>query len=150
MFWFMCVNFNLLKMKKIIYLISAAMLLTLSVSAQHAIRANHAINHIGQKVVVVDSIYDIKIYNDTTAVIDLGGLGDKAALNVVFNFTSKQKFNPEVFKTLKDSMIEVTGSVVLIADQPAIVVKNRDNLYFFSDGINQNLPSLSQLPYKKD
>jgi len=119
-------------MKKIIYLISAAMLSTLSVSAQHAIRANHAINHVGQKVVVVDSIYDIKIYNDTTAV------------------KSKQKFNPELLETLRESLVEVTGNVVLIADQPAIVVKNRDNLYFFSDSINQNLSSISQLPYKKD
>jgi hypothetical protein len=137
-------------MKKIIYFISAAMLLTLSVSAQHAIRANHAINHVGQKVVVVDSIYDIKIYNDTTAVVDLGGLGDKAALNVVFNFTSKQKFNPELLETLRESLVEVTGNVVLIADQPAIVVKNRNNLYFFSDSINQNLSTISQLPYNKD
>ena len=126
------------------------MLSTLSVSAQHAIRANHAINHVGQKVVVVDSIYDIKIYNDTTAVVDLGGLGDKAALNVIFNFKSKQKFIPELLETLRESLVEVTGNVVLIADQPAIVVKNRDNLYFFSDSINQNLSSISQLPYKKD
>jgi hypothetical protein len=137
-------------MKKIVYLISAALLLSLSVSAQHAIRASHAINHVGQNVVVVDSIYDIKIYNDSTAVIDLGGLGDKAVLNVVFNFKSKQKFNPDQFKTLNESLIEVTGNVVLIADQPAIVVGNRDDLYFFSDNADQNKAALTQIFYKKN
>ena len=137
-------------MKKIIYFLPAALLLSLSVSAQHAIRASRVSNHVGEKVVVVDSIYDIKIYNDTTAVIDLGGPGNKAPLNVVFNFKSKQKFNPDLFKTLKESLIEVTGNVVLIADQPAIVVTDKENLYFFSNSVNQNWQVLSQVLYKKN
>ena len=126
------------------------MLLSLSVSAQHAIRASHAVNHVGQNVVVVDSIYDIKIYNDSTAVIDLGGLNDKAPLNVVFNFKTKQKFNPELYKSLKESIVEVRGNVVLVAEQPTIVVTNKENLYFFANSVNPNKSVLTQISYKKN
>ncbi|HEY4325252.1 MAG TPA: hypothetical protein VGN20_14740 [Mucilaginibacter sp.] len=136
-------------MKKAIYFLSAALLVSLNVSAQHAIRANRVSNHVGEKVVVVDSIYDIKIYNDTTAVLDLGGPAAKAPLNVVFNFKSKQNFNPDLFQSLKESLIEVTGDVVLIAQQPAIVVTNKDNLYFFSNSVNQNWQVLSQVLIKR-
>jgi hypothetical protein len=137
-------------MKKIVYLVSAIIILSLSASAQHAFRANHAINHIGQQVVVVDSIKDINIYNDSTAVIALGGKDTKEFLNVVFNFNSRLKFDPTLLATLKDSLMEVNGFVVLIAGKPAIVVTDNEKLYFFSNHINQNWLVTSQLSYKKN
>jgi hypothetical protein len=143
-------GFYPLNMKKIIYLSFFAMLLSLSVSAQHAIRANHVINHIGQQVVVVDSIYNIKIYNDSTAVMVLGENGTKTPVNVVFNFNSKLKFDPDMLKTLKGSIVEVSGMPVLISNEPTIVLTERKNVYFFSSSANQNWSVLSQLSYKKN
>ena len=137
-------------MKKIIYLVTVIIFLSLSVSAQHAIRASHAINHIGQQIVVVDSINNINIYNDSTAVIALGGKSDKEYLQVVFNFNSRLKFDPSFLATLKESLLEVNGFVVLIAGKPAIVVTDNEKLYFFSNHINQNWLVTSQLPYKKN
>ncbi len=137
-------------MKKIVYLVSVIILSSLSASAQHAFRANHAINHIGQQVVVVDSIKDINIYNDSTAVIGLGGKSDKECLQVVFNFNSRLKFDPALLATLKESLLEVNGFVVLIAGKAAIVVTDNDKLYFFSNRIHQNGLITSQLSYKKN
>lgn len=136
-------------MKKTIYLIFGALLLSLSVSAQHAIRANHVINHIGQQVVVVDSIYDIKIYNDSTAVMALGKNGTKTPVNVELNFSSKLRIDPVLLKSFKESIVEVSGLVVLISNQPTIVITEKKNVYFFSNSTDQNWSVLSQLSYKK-
>jgi hypothetical protein len=136
-------------MKKILLSIAAAMLMAVSVSAQHAIRANHVINHIGEKVVVVDSIYNVKMFNDSTAVISIGAKGDMSPLNVVLNLGSKSTFSPGLLKSCCTSIVEVTGVVSLQSDQLSIVVTDKKDLYFYSNNINQSWLEVSQLPYKK-
>jgi|GEM_PF-3051211 len=136
-------------MKKILLSVAAAMLMALSVSAQHAIRANHVINHIGEKVVVVDSIYNVKMFNDSTAVISIGAKGDMLPLNVVLNLGSKSTFNTGLLKSCCTSIVEVTGVVSLQSDQLSIVVTDKKDLYFYSTNINQSWLEVSQLPYKK-
>jgi hypothetical protein len=138
-----------LKMKKILLSAAVAMLFVISVSAQHAIRANHVINHIGENVVVVDSIYSVKMFNDSTAVISLGSKSDMLPLNVVFNLGPKSTFNPDILKSCCSSIVEVTGLVSLQPDQLSIVVTDKKNLYFYSNNINQSWLELSQLSYKK-
>ena len=137
-------------MKKLALLVSCISLLALSSSAQTSIKANGAIGHIGEQVVVVDSIYNIRVYNDSTAVADLGGKNNKAELNVVLNFKSKFKFDAASLKTFKKSKVAISGYVVLIADQPAIVVTDKQNLSFLSNKVNQRWVVMAELPAKKN
>jgi hypothetical protein len=132
-------------MNKVIILISSFILLGLAVSAQHCIRANHAINHIGQQAVIADSIYNVKVYNDSTALIGLGGKGSKAQLNILLNFHSKSGLTTILSKSLNESLLEATGSVILVDDQPTIVITDTNKLYFYSKNINQRWLALSQL-----
>ena len=136
-------------MKKLALLILCISVFSLSSSAQNSIKANSAIGHIGEQVVVVDSIYNIRVYNDSTAVADLGGKNKKAELNVVLNFGSNFKFDSATLKTFKKSKIAISGYVVLIADQPAIVITDKQNLSFLSSKINQKWTVMAQLPAKK-
>ena len=130
-------------------IITVCILSITTANAQHAIRAARAINHAGQQVVVVDSIYDIKIYNDSTAVMDLGAKGDKATLNVVMNFSSKSGFNPETLRTFKQSLIEVSGLVLVVEDQPTMIIQDKEKIAFFSSSTNQTWLALSNANYKR-
>ena len=132
----------------LVSMITVCVLTIGTAKAQHAIRAARAINHAGQQVVVVDSIYDIKIYNDSTAVMDLGAKGDKATLNIVMNFNSKSRFDPETLKTFKQSLIEVTGLVVVVDDQPTMIIQDKEKIAFFSSSANQTWLALSNVSYR--
>ncbi len=136
-------------MKKLLILGFFVSMFIFNASAQAPIKANTALGHIGEQVTVVDSIYNIKVYNDSTAVADLGGKNEKAELNVVLNFKSDFKFDAQTLKTLKQSKIAVSGYVVLVADQPAILVTDKQNLSFLSDKVNQKWAVTAQLSAKK-
>ena len=137
-------------MKKVILLITCATLAAVNVFAQQVIKANNATNHIGEQVVIVDSIYNIKIYNDSTAVIDLGGKNMKASLNVVFDFNTKCKFDAKFVKDFKESKIVVSGYVVLVDGQPAIVVTEKEKLKFLSSSADQKWLAMSKVPYDRN
>jgi hypothetical protein len=128
---------NSLKMKKLILLLTCAGMLAFSAKAQHLIKATNAMSHIGEQVSIVDSVYAIKVYNDSTAVVDMGGKNNKAALNVVFDFDSNFKFDASILKSFKKSKIGISGFVVLIDNQPAIVLTDKQNLTFVSKVANQ-------------
>jgi 5'(3')-deoxyribonucleotidase len=123
-------------------------MLGMSVFAQQVIKANTAINHIGEEVIVADTVYNIKAYNDSTAVIDLGGKNLKAPINVILNFNSKVKLEPKFFKSLKDARIAVTGFVVLVDDAPAIILTKKDQLRVLSNGVNRRWLSFSVVSHK--
>lgn len=124
-------------MKKFSLLLTCVGMLVFSAKAQHIIKASNAISHIGEQVSIVDSVYSIRVYNDSTAVVDMGGKNSKAALNVVFDFDSNFKFDASMLKSFKKSKIGVNGYVVLIDNQPAIVLTDKQNLKFVSKAINQ-------------
>ena len=137
-------------MKKVILLLTCAALTVVNVFAQQVIKANNATNHIGEQVVIVDSICNIKIYNDSTAVIDLGGKDMKACLNIVFDFNSKCKFDAKFVKDFKESKIVVSGYVVLVDGQPAIVVTEKEKLKFLSSTADQKWLAMSNIPYDRN
>jgi len=124
-------------MKKITLLFASISIAALSASAQNVIKANNAKNHIGEQVSIVDNVYKVTVYNDSTAVVDMGGKNKKATLNVVFNFDSKFKFDAEMMKSFKKSKIAVNGFVVLVEGQPAIVLTDKQNLRFVSKPVDQ-------------
>jgi hypothetical protein len=132
-------------MKKILLPFPFAILFFINANAQHAIRANRAANHIGEKMVVIDSIYAVNIYSDSTATIDLGKNGNQTAMKVLFNF----KLDKDYLRMINHSVLEVTGVTRLILNQPAIIVNDKSDLYFFSQGVSQKLTALSQAPDKK-
>jgi hypothetical protein len=137
-------------MKKIILLFACISVAILNASAQSTIKASSAGNYIGQQVSVEDSVYQIKVYNDSTAVVDLGGKKDKAALNVVFDFDSKFRFDGSALKSFKKSRISVTGFVVLVDNQPTIVLTDKQNLRFLPKPIHQKWLAISWIPYQKE
>jgi hypothetical protein len=124
-------------MKKIFVLFACLSIAALSASAQTVIKANNAKNHIGEQVSIVDNVYHVTVYNDSTAVVDMGGKNKKATLNVVFNFDSNFKFDAAMMKSLKKSKIAINGFVVLVDGQPAIVLTDKQNLKFVSKPAEQ-------------
>jgi hypothetical protein len=124
-------------MKKMILLLACVSIAALSASAQNVIKANNAKNHIGEQVSIVDNVYNVTVYNDSTAVIDMGGKNKKATLNVVFNFDSNFKFDAAMMKSFKKSKIAINGFMVLVEGQPAIVLTDKQNLRFISKPVDQ-------------
>jgi hypothetical protein len=122
----------------------------MNVFSQQTISATNAVNHIGEEVVVADAVYNIKAYNDSTAVIDLGGKDLKAPLNVVLCFNSKISPNSKFFKNFKDARIAVTGLIVLVDDQPAILVTEKQKLKFLSGEVNKKWLAFSAISTKAD
>ena len=137
-------------MKKIILLFSCISMAILSASAQNTIKANSAISHIGEQVTVVDSVYSVKVYNDSTAVVDLGGKNNKSEMSVVFNFNSDFKFDATMLKSLKKSKIEITGFVFLVDNQPSMILTDRQNLKFLPKTGNQKWVAITRLPNKNE
>jgi hypothetical protein len=135
-------------MKRTTFLISCLTMLGMNVFAQQVIKASNAINHLGEQVIVADTVYNIKTYNDTTAVIDLGGKNLKASINIILNFNSKARVDSKYFKNLKDARIAVTGLVVLVDDQPAIILSEKEKLRVLSNGINRRWLSFSVISHK--
>jgi len=137
-------------MKKIILLASCISTVIFSASAQNIITANSAIHHIGEQVRIVDNVYSIKVYNDSTAVISLGRKNDKTALNVVFDFDSNFKFDADMLASFKQSKIAISGFVVLVDKKPTIVLTQKQNLRYLSETINQIWLAICQLPNEKE
>ena len=137
-------------MKKVVLLFTFISMAFLSASAQNVINANSAGSHVGEQVNVLDSVYNIKVYNDSTAVVDLGGKNNKSAMNVVFDFNSGFKFDAAMLKAFKKSKIAISGFVVMVDNQPAIVMTDKKNLKFLSKTVNQKWLAMSQLPEKKE
>ncbi|HEY2581574.1 MAG TPA: hypothetical protein VGI43_07200 [Mucilaginibacter sp.] len=136
-------------MKRASFLISCLTLLTINAFAQQTISATNAVKHIGEQVIVADAVYNIKAYNDSTAVIDLGGKDLKAPLNVVLSFNSKVSFDYKFLKNFKDARIAVTGFIVLVDNQPAIVLTEKQKLKFLSGEVNKKWLALSAISPKE-
>jgi hypothetical protein len=121
----------------------------MNVFAQRTISATNAVKHVGEQVIVADTVYNIKAYNDSTAVIDLGGKDLKAPLNVVLSFNSKVSVDAKFLKNFKDARIVVTGFVVLVENQPAIVLTEKQKLKFLSGEVNKKWLALSAVSPKE-
>ena len=135
-------------MKRYAFLISCLTVLTMNTFAQQVIKASAAIKYVGREVVVADSVYNIKAYSDSTAVIDLGGKNLKAPLNIVLDFNSKLGFDAKFIKNFKEARIAVTGFVILVDDQPAIVVTEKQKIKFLSGGANKKWLSTFAMAFR--
>jgi hypothetical protein len=135
-------------MRKAIFLMTFILLWCLTAAAQHAIRANRVAKHIGEKMTVVDSISDVKSHNGYVD-ISLGKENSKPLLEVILKLNPNFKLDEGDLKKLNESLLEVTGNVVLVGEQPTIYITNKEDLFFFASTVNQKWQVLSQLQDKK-
>lgn len=142
------VQYQLKNISKVIPLICFALLWCLTSSAQHAIRADRAAKHIGEKMTIVDSIYDVKAYNNAVD-ISLGRNGRLTPLKVTLKLSPGFRLDESDLKNLDGTLLEVNGKIILTGKQPTIYITRKDDLYFFSPAVNQKWQVLSQLPDKK-
>lgn len=120
-------------MKRTLFLTCCLIISGINVFAQQVINANDASEHIGEQVVVSGTVYDVKAYNDSTAVIDLGK-SPEASVSVILSFNSKFKFDDSLLKKLRNAKIEATGFMVLLDGQPAIILTEEKKLNFLPNG----------------
>lgn len=100
------------------------------VFAQRVIMAKDAYKHIGERITVKDSVYYGKIYNDSTAVVELGNRRLIAPLTVIFSAGKNPRLsNPRyVADSLQKSRISVKGLILLIKGHPTIIVSDWHDL----------------------
>ncbi len=91
-----------------------------------AIMAKEAYKHVGELITIKDSVYFGKVYNDSTAVVELGNRRLIAPLTVIFNAGKNVKLSDPNFITgyLQRSRISVSGFVMLIKGHPTLIVTN--------------------------
>lgn len=92
--------------------------------------AKDAYRHIGEKMSVKDSVYYGKVYNDSTAVVELGNRRLIAPLTVIFSAGKNPRLSDPKFVTdyLQKSRITVNGLILLIKGHPTIIVSDWHDL----------------------
>jgi hypothetical protein len=103
----------------------------LSCMAQHAIRADHAIDHIGQTSVVIDSIASVSVNQDHSISIFLGSKRSKPLLQVLVRCKSILEINADLLSVDTYPILEVTGLIAMDKALPTIEVTDEQQLYFF-------------------
>jgi hypothetical protein len=95
---------------------------------QQVIMAREAYKHVGQMTTVRDSVYFGKVYNDSTAVVELGNRRYIAPLTVVFSAGKNPILSdPRFIGDIQRSRIPVTGLIMLIKGHPTLIVLNWRN-----------------------
>ena len=86
--------------------------------------AKEAYKHVGEKLTVKDSVYFGKVYNDSTAVVELGNRRLIAPLTVIFSAGKNPRLADPAFISnyLQKSRISVKGLIMLIKGHPTIIV----------------------------
>jgi hypothetical protein len=93
---------------------------------QQIIMAKDAYRHIGEKIIVKDSVYYGKVYNDSTAVVELGNRRLIAPLTVIFSAGKNPRLADPKFiaEYLQKSRISVNGLILLIKGHPTIIISD--------------------------
>gem|GEM_PF-4575055 len=90
---------------------------------QEVIMAREAYKHVGQMITVKDSVYFGQVYNDSTAVVELGNRRLIAPLTVVFSAGKNPKLaDPNFIFDLQRARISVSGLIMLIKGHPTLIV----------------------------
>ena len=110
-------------MKSLLILLTLVVL-SHKLSAQNVIMAKEAYKHVGEKLTVKDSVYFGKVYNDSTAVVELGNRRLIAPLTVIFSAGKNPRLSDPNFISnyLQKSRISVKGLIMLIKGHPTIIV----------------------------
>lgn len=117
-------------MKHIYIIVLFLFVLNNKTFAQHIIMAKDAYRHIGEKMSVKDSVYYGKVYNDSTAVVELGNRRLIAPLTVIFSAGKNPRLSDPKFVAdyLQKSRITVNGLILLIKGHPTIIVSDWHDL----------------------
>ena len=94
------------------------------------IRAKEAYRHVGEMITVKDSVYFGKVYNDSTAVVELGNRRLISPLTVIFSAGKDPRLSDPNFISvyLQSSRISVSGLIMLIKGHPTIIVTRWSDL----------------------
>ena len=84
-------------MRKLFLILPFLIFIKTAASAQTVIMAKEAYKHVGQMVTVKDSVYFGQVYNDSTAVVELGNRRLISPLTVVFSAGKNPKLADKWF-----------------------------------------------------
>ena len=111
--------------KKLFLILPFFILVKSKTFGQQVIMARDAYKHVGEMMTVRDSIYFGKVYNDSTATVELGNRRLIAPLTVVFSAGKNPKLSdPNYISDLQRSRITVSGLIMLIKGHPTLIVLN--------------------------
>ena len=113
-------------MKKLLLIIPFLLFLNKKTFAQHVIMAKEAYRHVGERLTVRDSVYFGKVYNDSTAVVELGNRRYIAPLTVIFSAGKNKLLDDPKFVSnyLQRGKISVNGLILMIKGHPTILVSD--------------------------
>ena len=119
-------------MKQIICIFVFIFLFSRKSFSQDFIMARDAYKHIGERITVKDSVYFGKVYNDSTAVIELGNRRFIAPLTVIFSAGKNPRLADPRFVSsyLQSGRIRVNGLILLIKGHPSMIVSDWSDLKF--------------------
>ncbi|MDF2431325.1 MAG: hypothetical protein JWP44_956 [Mucilaginibacter sp.] len=132
-------------MRKVFYLLIFNLIISSTLFAQQAIRANRAIQYIGENVTIIDSISTLIIHKDTIAEIILGQKNTKSLLHVLLVFKSNYELNKGLLPLINSSIVVATGKVCLVSGNPTIVLSDQNKLLFISKNFSPNAQMIAQL-----
>jgi len=119
-------------MKQIIFVLLFIFLFSKISFSQHVIMAKDAFKHVGERITVKDSVYFGKVYNDSTAVVELGNRRLIAPLTVIFSAGKNPRLSDPRFVAsyLQSGRISVNGLILLIKGHPSMIVSDWNDLKF--------------------
>jgi hypothetical protein len=118
-----------MRLKKLFLILPFFLVIKSKTFAQQVIMAKEAYKHVGQMTTVRDSVYFGQVYNDSTAVVELGNRRLIAPLTVVFSAGRNPRLaDPRFIRDLQRSRITVSGLIMLIKGHPTIIVVNWHDL----------------------
>ena len=113
-------------MKKLILMI--LLLAGRNAFSQNRLKADQAINHIGEIVTIQDSIYSGRVFKDSIAVFNMGFKNNTSPLTLIVYGKVKPGDEPKLIHSLQVSKISFTGLVLMTLQGPLIIVKNPGEL----------------------
>ena len=127
-------------MKAFIFTFFILFVFVASSCAQQVIRAKEAYRHVGERLIVRDSVYFGKVYNDSTVVVELGSRRLISPLTVIFSAGKNPRLSDQRYLSsyLQSGRISVYGVILLIKGHPSMIVSDWNNLKFDQPGYIAN------------
>lgn len=108
-------------MKKLIIIIFSSLTFTIA-NAQKRILIDDASKNIGQKVIICDSVYSIKVLSSLTF-LNIGGDYPKQKLTLVFYKKDLYLLNVEPETMYKFKKVCISGKLIQYEGKPQMVIK---------------------------
>jgi len=97
-------------------------------SAIPSIKANEAYKHIGEVVVVCDSLSGYQIFKDSTTVMQFGPKGDPHPLFVSFTTTDGRPMGLRLVNLVKNAKVRLKGLIIAVNNNPLIILTDLNEL----------------------